>query len=187
MGDSEVLVLAGPPCAGKSTLGRMLADSAREREVYLEVDTLFSLLLPRSDRSKQDRILAYDAAHALARTLIVHQHTAILECTYARREQRASLLEAMSTLPFCALKVVEFVISPEEAVQRFRKRREATDLDETSLRERVENFPYWDGALRIDSSAADPRALADEVATWRQGGSPPADWIEWVEVGRSWS
>ena len=59
MSDSGILVLTGPPCAGKSSVGRVLAaDSSREREAYLEVDALFSLLLPRSDRSRQDRCWA---------------------------------------------------------------------------------------------------------------------------------
>lgn len=188
VGDAGVLVLAGPPCAGKSSVGRAFAQASREREVYLEVDALFSMLLPRSGRSRQDRMVAYDAAHALARTLVMHQHTAILECTYARREQRASLLEALSTVPSCTVRVVEFVISPDEAAQRFRQRREATDLDETSLRERVENYPYWDGAHRVDScSADDPHTLADQIVTWRQRDPAPSDWIEWIDLGSRWS
>lgn len=187
MSDSGILVLTGPPCAGKSSVGRVLAaDSSREREAYMEVDALFSLLLPRSDRSRQDRMLGYDAAHALARTLAMHKYTAILECTYARQEQRASLLEAMSTASSRALWVVEFAISPDEAVERFRRRREATDLDEASLRERVENFPYWDEALRVDTSSADPRGLAHQVITWLQRRPASADWTGWVEAGRAW-
>jgi len=60
-----VLVLAGPPCAGKSSVAKVLAtDSARSRRVLIEVDSLFSLLLPDSDRNRHDRMLAYDAAHA---------------------------------------------------------------------------------------------------------------------------
>ncbi|PJJ56757.1 hypothetical protein CLV56_0968 [Mumia flava] len=131
-------------------------------------------------------MLGYDAAHALARTLVMHEYTAILECTYARREQRASLRGAVPTASSPALWVVEFMISPDEAVERFRRRREATDLDEASLRERVENFPYWDGALRIDSSSADTRGLADQVITWLQGQPASADWTGWVEAGRAW-
>jgi hypothetical protein len=181
-----ILVITGPPCAGKSSVGRLLAaDTSREREVYLEVDTLFSLLLPRSDRSRQDRLLGYDAAHALARTLVLRNYTAILECTYARREQRASLLEAMSTVPCCAVGVVELVISPDEAVRRFRQRREATDLDEASVRERVENFPYWDTSLRLHASEAAPRVLANQLVRWWRRGPVSADWSQWVEAGRA--
>lgn len=83
--------------------------------------------------------------------------------------------------------MVELVISPDEAVERFRQRREATDLDETALRERVENYPYWEGAYRIDScSAGGPHTLADQIVAWRQGDPAPSDWIEWIERGRSW-
>jgi predicted kinase len=42
-------------------------------------------------------MLAYDAAHAMARSLIEHGRVPILECTYSRRRQRASLADALRT------------------------------------------------------------------------------------------
>jgi hypothetical protein len=39
--------------------------------------------------------------------------TTVLECTYARREQRLSLLEALLDVPAAPLWVVEFFISPD--------------------------------------------------------------------------
>jgi predicted kinase len=72
---------------------------ADDRWVYLEIDALFTLLTPHSDRNRQDRMLAYDAAHALARLLLDRGRTPVLECTYSRREQRASLLRELAERP----------------------------------------------------------------------------------------
>ncbi len=77
----------------------MSLPGAHERWVHLEVDALFALLTPRSDRNRDDRMLAYDAAHALARLLLKRGRTPLLECTYSRREQRASLLRELADQP----------------------------------------------------------------------------------------
>jgi predicted kinase len=185
--DNGVLVLAGPPCAGKSSVGRLLAsDASRSQGIYIEVDSLFSLLLPGSDRNRNDRMLAYDAAHVLARMLFERGMTPILECTYARYEQRASLVKAMADIPAAPLWVVEFYVSPDDAVQRFRRRHQATDLDDQLVRERAETFPYSDQALQLVSSAAAPEDLAEQVTTWMR--QPPGSIHRdlWAEAGKGW-
>jgi predicted kinase len=185
---SGVLVLAGPPCAGKSSVGTLLAaGSPSNRRIYLEVDALFSLLTPESDRNRSDRMLAYDAAHELAHLLLDRGHTPVLECTYARREQRASLVKAMADMPAAPLWVVEIQISPDDAVQRFGNRDEATDLDERLVRERAETFPYSDQALRIESSAATPEEQAHRIATWLEQRPASVERDRWAEAGRSWA
>ncbi len=187
MTNNGVLVLAGPPCAGKSSVGKVLAtDSSRSRRIYIEVDSLFSLLLPESDRNRNDRMLAYDAAHVLARMLFERGQTPVLECTYSRLQQRASLLKAIAEIPAAPLWVVEFFVSPDDAVQRFRRRHQATDLNEQLVRERAETFPYSDQALRLVSSAAAPDDLAHQITTWlgHQPGSTQRDL--WAEAGKGW-
>lgn len=187
MTDGGVLVLAGPPCAGKSSVGRVLAShSSNARTIYLEIDSLFSLLLPRSDRNREDRMLAYDAAHALARALVESGRIAVLECTYARQDQRASLMKALAHLPAAPLWVIEFSISSDDAVQRFRQRTAATDLDEASLRERVENFPYSDQALQLVSSDGASDQLAHQITAWLRNQPRSVDRDQWVESGRGW-
>jgi predicted kinase len=185
--DNGVLVLAGPPCAGKSSVGHVLAEGARgKRGIYLEVDSLFSLLLPDSDRNRSDRMLAYDAAHALARLLLERGHTPMLECTYARREQRASLVKAMADAPGAPLWVVELFVSPDDAVRRFRSRDQPTDLDQELVRERAEAFPYSDQALRIESTAAPPEEQAHQIATWLEQRPASVDRDRWAAAGRGW-
>ncbi len=187
MTSNGFLVLAGPPCAGKSSVGKVLAaDSSCSRRIPIEVDSLFSLLLPESDRNRDDRMLAYDAAHVLARMLFERGRIPMLECTYGRRQQRASLLKAMADIPAAPLWVVEFFGSPDDAVQRFRLRHQATDLDEQLVRERAETFPYSDQALRLVSSAAAPQDLAHQITTWLRHQPRPIQRDEWAEAGKGW-
>ena len=177
-----VLVLSGPPCSGKSSVGRLLAADG----CLVEVDALFSMLLPDSDRNRDDRMLAYDAAHLLAHLLVQHGRTVVLECTYARAEQRRSLVSALAELPEAPLWVVELFVSPDDAVMRFRQRDQATDLDEESLRERAAEFPYSDRPLRLTSSSAPPDQLARQISGWLRQPPPPVDRDEWAAAGRGW-
>lgn len=182
-------MLSGPPCSGKSSVGRLLASdlsSSRDRRAHIEVDSLFSLLFPDSDRNRDDRMLAYDAAHLLARMLLKSGRTVVLECTYARLEQRVSLVEAMSDVPEAPLWVVEFFISPDDAVTRFRQRDQPTDLDERLVRERAEAFPYSNQALSLRSSASAPLDLAREVREWLQHQPQPVQRDVWAKAGMGW-
>lgn len=184
MTGNGVLVLSGPPCSGKSSVGRLLATDPPS--IHIEVDSLFSLLLPDSDRSREDRMLAYDAAHLLARMCLDRGRTVVLECTYARREQRSSLLAALADVPEAPVRVVELFVSPDDAVQRFRQRRQATDLDEALVRERATAFPYFDQALRLTSSAAPPDVLARDVSEWLGQDPPSVQRRHWADAGRGW-
>jgi predicted kinase len=184
-----VLVLTGPPFSGKSSVGKALAADptwSRQVSIHVEVDSVFSLLLPRSVRSRNDRMLAYDATHALARLLVGRGITPVLECTYARREQRTSLLAALADLPGAPVRVVELHVTPDDAVRRFRERRQATDLDESTARERAEAFPYSDQALRLDTTTAAPEALARDITQWWASEPPAVERDVWAGAGRSW-
>lgn len=180
-------MLAGPPCAGKSAVGRALAGSSTHgRRVHVEVDAVFSLLLPRSDRNRQDRMLAYDAAHVLARMLLERGHTPVLECTYSRLEQRTSLLAALADVPAVPLRVVELAVCPDDAVRRFRRRQQATDLDEQLVRERALTYPYSDQALRLTSAGVSPDDLAQRVTSWLRQQPAPAQLNVWAQAAKPW-
>jgi len=186
-----VLVLAGPPCAGKSAIGRVLARSpvseTDRRWTHLEIDSLFTLLLPESDRNREDRMLAYDAAHLLARMLVDRGQTPILECTYSRLQQRTSLLHAIADIPEVPLWVVEVAVAPDGAVRRFRRRHHATDLDERLVQERARTFPYSHQALRLESAAATPGDLAHQITTWVRLQPQPVERALWAKAGKGWA
>jgi predicted kinase len=154
--------------------------------VHIEVDALFELLRPQSDRGRADRMLAYDAAHLLTRMLVERGDRVVLECTYARAEQRASLVDALAHVPEAPLWVVECHVSADDAVRRFRSRDEPTDLDAAALRERAESFPYLDQALRLMSAEATPAELAEHVAAWLRDVPAPVPREVWARAGRAW-
>jgi len=177
-----VVVLTGPPCSGKSSAGRILVQLAHaDPPIYVSVDALFDQLLPSSDRNRHDRMLAYDAAHALGRSVFHDGRTPILECTYARRDQRASLANAFED---AALHLVEFVITADAVLPRFRSRDQETDLDEQSLRAKVESFPYTPDALRLDPSTPDDHA--HRIHAWLDEKPPSIDRDRWVANGLAW-
>ena len=108
-----VLVVAGPPCAGKSSVARLLR-TGDPRRVLVEVDAVFDLLLPDCDHRPADRLLGYEAAHRLVRLLLERGVPPVLECTYARRDQRTALVAALPE--GTPVHLVELVVSPEEAL-----------------------------------------------------------------------
>lgn len=184
-----VVVLSGPPCWGKSAAAKALANqraSSGHRDQHLEVDSLFDVLFPASDRNREDRMRAYDGAHLLARMFWERGESVVLECTYARADQRSSLVRALagSASP---LWVVEFFVTPEEALRRFRARDQETDLDDGLVWQRAEEFPYFDGAFRIESAQASPDQHARSIAEWLDREPRPVNRESWTSTGRGWS
>src|ERR1700730_11508093 len=90
-----VVVLAGSPCSGKSTAGAWLA--LELPGIHLQVDTMLSAILPNSDRRLQDRLLAYDIAARAVRPILDRNLSAILDCTYSRREVRRQVVNNVNT------------------------------------------------------------------------------------------
>ena len=152
----------------------------------MEIDSLFALLLPGSDRNRDERMLGYDAAHLLARMLLDRGQTPVLECTYSRRQQRASLLQVIADTPETPLWVVEVAVSPDDAVLRFQRRPQATDLHERLVHERARTFPYSDQALRLASASAAPDNLAQQITAWLRLQPESVDRARWAEAGKAW-
>ena len=177
------MVVAGPPCSGKSSLARALAS---ELLVHVQIDAVFDLLLPGSDRNPDDRLLAYEAGARLARVLLDHGRTPMVECTYAWRRQRATLANVVDEAT-TSFRVVEVVTAPEEAVRRYRLSpgHRATDLTERKVRERAESYPSYSGALRLESATGTPTELALEAARWLRDAPVPIEVQEWVAAGRA--
>jgi predicted kinase len=183
-----VIVLTGPPCSGKSSVLRELRDSPRfsmAAVTFVEVDAVFDLLFPDSDRGRKDRLLAYDGAHLLA-AMLAKTRTVVLECTYARTEQRASLRDALASINV-PVWVIEFHVSPDEAVRRFLSRDQQTDLDEAAVRERVEEFPYSDEIRGVESASATPSEHGRDLEEWLRAAPPVTDLQGWCTAGRSWN
>lgn len=189
MNDNGVLVLTGPPCAGKSAIGRALTSGpspgTRRRRIHVEVDSLFSLLLPGLDRNRADRMLGYDAAHLLARMLLDQGHMPVLECTYSRRQQRTSLLQA------CRHPRHTPVGSGSRHLPRRRRPPVPTATPghgppRAARARRARTFPYSDQALRLASATAAPDNLAQQITAWLRLQPEPTDRARWAEAGKTW-
>jgi len=182
-----VLVLTGPPCSGKSSVGTALtAQRSPIDGVPIEIDSLFDVLFPDSDRNRRDRMLAYDAAHELARMFVERGKTPVLECTYSRREQRISLVSAMARTPAAPLWIVELEVGPERAVERWHQRDQPRDLTEHLVRERAATFPYSDHALRLNTSTSVPNELALQILSWLGHGPRSVPREVWAAEGNDW-
>jgi predicted kinase len=174
------VVLAGPPCSGKSTIGAWLARNLHG--IHLEVDALLTAILPGSNRCLEDRLLAYEIAAVSARTILRRGSMPILDCTYSRRETRQQLVDNVQ--PNIRLIVVEFLVNPDVAVTRFNHRpaHHATDMTPEIVRLRTESYPYGSGAVLVDSES-NPEDIQASVIQAIESGGQDFDGHRWVRSG----
>src|ERR1041384_8449904 len=96
---SQLIVLTGPPCSGKSTLAEQLA--AIFGALVLDIDQIREIVIPNSRQSQEDRDIAYRCMHLISQKLLeVGAERVILTATYSRRTPRQwlrSLADSTST------------------------------------------------------------------------------------------
>lgn len=149
---ARLIVVSGPPCSGKSTLSRRLADSLAS--TVLDVDEIRKEVLPDSDQRQEDRNTAYRCMHYMARTLLAAgAKEVILAATYLRPEPRQWLSALARGSAAQVLRVVCHVDSAT-AADRFRTRmptHAAIDLTDESVRQQARDYDYSAG-LVVDST-----------------------------------
>jgi predicted kinase len=144
-----VVVLAGPPCSGKSKAGDWLASTLPG--IHLHVDAILTAIIPGSDRCLQDRRLAYEVAARAIRPVLDRGLSAILDCTYGRKEYREQVIKSVpAEVP---LVVIEFLVSVDVALARFENRRDhhAIDLTPAIVTDKVSAYPYGAGTATVNS------------------------------------
>lgn len=178
---SQLIVLTGPPCSGKSTLAGQLAPIFGA--IVLDVDQIREIVIPNSQQSQEDRNIAYRCMHLVAQKLLeVGANTVILTATYSRRNPRQwlrSLADNMS-VRVC---VLACQVSPEIAIARFRARKPghpAVDLTEDSVQRQVMDYPY--GPVNVVECAA-PLHESVAKAEYYIREDRPTDLTEWVSQG----
>ena len=167
---AQLLIIAGPPCSGKSTLASLI-----ESELgigRLQVDQVLSTLIPESTRERADRDLAYRATHMLARELLGRGHSVSLDATYGTKVHRQAV-EAIAADLGAPLFLIECHVSPDTAAARFNARRDhpALDLTEARVRDLAGRYRFSYLGLAIAEATAPKVALA-RVESYLRAAKP---------------
>ena len=174
---AKLLVVAGPPCAGKSTRAAAIAKKFGFR--WLQTDRILSALIPGSDRRKSDRDIAYRATLVIAEELLNYSHSVVLDATYTSPECRQAVRACVSALgvPFY---LIQCRVCPEVAVARFKRRTDhsAIDLSESRIRELATQYRYGEFGLTLVAELSLADAL-QRVEEYLQKAEP-------ISSDRSW-
>ncbi len=158
-----LIVFAGPPCAGKSTLAEELA--RRRHLPHLSMDATRERILPTARHTRNDREVAYRAMHFAAELLLGAGVTAILDAPYGHPEDRAEL----ARIAGAQLKLIECRVSPETALARFRQRGPDAvrkDLTEELVQRLVREYPYAGEGLLLDTGQLPPAQCLERIEAW---------------------
>lgn len=163
-----VIVFAGPPCSGKSTLA---VEIARRRGVpYLSMDATRERILPGARHTRRDRRAAYRAMHLaielLLRAAPKGHPVAVLDAPYGHAEDREDLA---ATASHGALRYIECRVSPEEAVRRFQERGRdpgKPDLTDERVRRLARAYCYTNAGLTLDTEALSLPECLSAIAVW---------------------
>ena len=148
----RLVVFAGPPASGKSTLGDRLAQY--RNLVHLEMDRIRAHVLPDAPHTRDDRVIAYRAMHLMAETLLELGHGVIVNAGYSHPEDQGVIREITKRTQ-ARLFWIECVVPAEVALQRCRGRfgkHPGLDLSDDRVIELVTRFPYTGAGLLIDST-----------------------------------
>lgn len=148
----KLIICAGPPCSGKSTVALALANKFNCR--LLQMDCILSVLMPHSDWSEADRLLGYRSMLLMAGELICCARSVVLDATFTSEACR-ELLRSFTHELQAETHVFEIRVSPEVASRRFQTRRghAAVDLTEKRVRELAENYPYSAAGLVLNGES----------------------------------
>lgn len=177
----KLIVFAGPPLSGKSTLSKKILHHINNC-AYLEMDELRLEKLPDSEHNKKDRNIAYRLIHKKADDEIQKGKTVIVVASYAPFEHRRSIVE-ISEKRSVSIYLIECKVSPEDAVKRFLERQKdhaGIDLTVTRVREIANEFPIYGGGLIVDTSKYKEDQCEREIVNYLKEGVPlwsPNDWV----------
>jgi len=144
----KLVLFAGPPCTGKSSVARELGYA------HLEMDDARITLLPAAAHTRADRMVAYRAVLWAAEKLLRYTDVVICDGGYGHSEDRDAC-RAVASRCGAALYLVEFSGPLPVLLERNRGRREhhpGLDLTDVRVTEIVQGYPWSGTGLAVDSS-----------------------------------
>jgi len=168
----RLIVISGPPCSGKSTLGEAL--SRVESIPHFEMDQVRVRLLPEGPHTRATRRVAYRAMHMLAEALLRRDQSVIVNACYGHREDREEI-EAVARTTGASLYLIECRVTAETAIARAAARsgrHPGTDLTPVRVRELVDSFPFTSAGLTVDSET-EVEACLEQVKRHLHGSWVP--------------
>lgn len=144
----KLVIFAGPPCTGKSTVGRALGWA------HLEMDAARTTLMPDSAHTRADRRVAYRAVLWAAGLLLRYTDTVICNGGFGHAEDREGCLDVAREAG-AAIYVVEFTAPLGVLLERNRARRDThpgLDLNDDRVTEIVTTYSCWGAGIMVDST-----------------------------------
>ena len=174
----RLIVVAGPPCSGKSCLAEILAKHTGIR--HLEMDAIRARLMPESRHAKPDRDIAYRTMHLAAEMLLGAGHSVILDATYMPVEHRLEL-EGIAEFTGSPIFIIECRVSPETAIVRFgmRAQHAAVDLTPSRVHWLSAHYPFYGKGFIHNSDLQREPDLAG-IRAYLIEGTPVPD-CKWSE------
>lgn len=144
----KLVVFGGPPCTGKSAVGRALGWA------HLEMDDARATLLPEAAHTREDRRIAYRAVLWAADHLLRHVDVVIVNGGFGHEEDRARCRE-VARAHGAEICWVEFTAPLAVLIERNRARRAhhpGLDLTDERVEEIVRGYPWSGAGLTVDST-----------------------------------
>ncbi len=172
MSPGSLILFAGPPCAGKTTLAAAVA--ARRAIPHLQMDATRARILPEAAHTRADRRVAYRVMHFAAELLLASGVWTILDAPYGHPEDRAEVA-AICASTGAPLLLIECRVSAETALERLLRRGPDTvrlDLTPARAEELVRGYRYTGAGLLLDTETLPPEECLARIEEYLDAGRP---------------